>query len=297
MPGKLSLIDPEELINLRSLNLIAKFIVEGIFPGLHRSPYKGFSVEFSQHRQYFPGDELKTIDWNVYGRSDRFVIKEFEDRSNLEALILLDISKSMKYKSRKISKMRYAKMLAASLIYLLIKQRDLVGLVTFSDKIDCLIKPKGTLFHQNILFSTLENTTTSGHTEIDKILYMIGERIKRKSLIILISDLLDDPERFIVPLKGLRYKGNEVIVFWIRDPAEKKFLFKGNLSLKDPEYNRNISVLSGEVEEYFNREVKKFEKFIFEEGKKHYIAVYQANTNYPLKNLLIEFFSYRSKLI
>ena len=290
------LIDPEQLIKLNNLNLISRVVVEGLFSGFHRSPYKGFSVEFSQHRPYFPQDEMKTIDWKVYGRTDKFVVKEFEDRTNLQCYILLDISTSMNYSSGKLKKIEYAKILTACLTYLLISQRDLVGLILFSDRVIDFLKPKSTNLHQNQIFSRLNNIHTHGSTSIGNILYQVGERITKRSMIVLISDLIKPPDDFIVPLKGLRYKGNEVVVFWIKDPEERNFSLTGKLALTDPESGLKISISAEQSRKYLNQKISDLEEYISEQAKKHNITMHIADTSATVNKLLYDFVDLRRKI-
>jgi uncharacterized protein (DUF58 family) len=193
-------LKPETISRLSGLELKARLVVEGFIAGLHRSPYHGFSVEFAQHRPYMPGDPLRNIDWKVYSRTDRFFVKEYEEETNLKAYLLLDTSGSMGYSSDSVSKLQYASYLAAALSYLMLKQRDSVGLVVFDEMIKTYLPPKSTASHLNVLLSHLDRLVPSQTTNISETLHQMADRIKRRGLIILLSDLLDTP---VAILSGL----------------------------------------------------------------------------------------------
>jgi len=185
-------LNPEVVSKLSSIELKARLVVEGFIVGLHRSPYHGFSVEFAEHRQYMPGDDFRHIDWKVYGKSDRFFIKQFEEETNLKAYILLDASNSMGYKSDGISKLEYGSYLAASLSYLMLRQQDAPGLLVYDEKIRSYIPPKGARSHINPILRQLSNTLPSNMTDASVAFHELADRVKRRGLIIVISDLLDD---------------------------------------------------------------------------------------------------------
>ena len=181
-------LDPAVLSNVKSLELRAKLVVEGFITGLHKSPFHGFSVEFSQHRPYNPGDNLRYIDWKVFGRTDRYYIKQFEEETNLKAYILLDISKSMTFQSAKVSKIEYAKNLAAALAYLMLLQRDAVGLSLFDSQIRKLLPPRSVTSYLQPILTELDTAEAGKDTDIGAILHTMAERLKRRGLVILISD-------------------------------------------------------------------------------------------------------------
>ena len=183
-------MDPVIISKIENFALRAKLVVEGFIIGLHKSPYHGFSVEFSEHRPYGYGDEIRYIDWKLWGKTDRFYIKQYEEETNLKCHIVLDKSASMAYSSNKITKFEYAKMLSASLIYLMIKQQDAVGLTMFDNKIDKSISPKSKISHLNLLLKTMHNATTKGETSISKLLHTLAESISKRGLIILVSPVL-----------------------------------------------------------------------------------------------------------
>lgn len=239
-------LDPVALSRLAGAELVARLVVEGFISGMHKSPYQGFSVEFAEHRQYMPGDEIRYIDWKVYGKSDRYYIKKFEEETNLKSYILLDTSGSMAFKdnepSEGITKLEYGCYLAASLAYLMLKQRDSVGMVVFDDQLKKYIPPRQGPTHLHALMSELDNVSPGGDTNISATFHELAQRIVRRGLIIIISDLLDDPESVLRSLKHFRHKKHEVIVFHVLDPSETTFPFDGPVLFRDLETQEQLSV-------------------------------------------------------
>src|SRR5512145_140484 len=219
-------LDPATLAHLGSLELKARTVVEGFLSGLHRSPFKGFSVEFAEYRQYLPGDDLSTIDWKVYARSDRYYVKKFEEETNLDCHLLLDVSASMGYASSGISKLRYGSMLAACLAYLMNRQRDAVALTTFDDAITAMLPASARPGHLRSILVTLDTLALGQRTDVSKPLHLLADGIRKRGLVVLISDLLDEPERVIDGLRHFRFRGSDVIVFHLLDPAELTFPFE-----------------------------------------------------------------------
>jgi len=228
-------LDPKTLTKIGSLDLKARLIVEGYISGQHKSPYHGFSVEFAEHRPYMSGDSTKNLDWKIFARRDRYFVKEFEEETNLKAYLLLDCSASMGYSSQKISKFEYASHLAAALAYLLIRQKDAVGLVTYDQAIKSYLPPSSKRVHLGPLLGQLEHSRPSSQTKTAPTLHHMAERIKRKGLVILLSDLLDIPDEVLFGLKHFRHKGHEVIVFHILDPMERTFGFHKEAIFEDLE--------------------------------------------------------------
>jgi uncharacterized protein (DUF58 family) len=221
-----SLADPRTLARIASLEMRARVVVEGVISGLHKSPHHGYSVEFAQHRNYTPGDEIRHIDWKVYGRSDRYHVKQFEEETNLRAHVALDTSSSMLYGSGAMNKLSYAAVVGAALTFLLLKQRDSVGLTTFSDGVTAYLPPAGTPAHAREVMGRLERAETTPRTDISRTLHDLAERVQRRSLIVLLSDLLDDPSRVVRGLQHFRHRRHEVIVFHMMDPDEIAFPFR-----------------------------------------------------------------------
>jgi uncharacterized protein (DUF58 family) len=221
-------LDPKTLTKISRLDIIARLVVEGFVTGLHRSPYHGFSVEFAEHREYVPGDDIKHIDWKVYARSDRYYIKQYEEETNLTATILVDGSESMKFRGSDElpSKLDYACYVAASLAYLILRQRDAVGLVTFDEAIRQFVPPAASPSHRNLIIKALTSIEPRERTGLGPVLHTMAERVRRKGLIIIISDLLDDPDAILAGLRHFRHRRHEVIVFHVLDHAERTFPYK-----------------------------------------------------------------------
>ena len=231
---------PETVALLNSMSLRARLVVEGYIIGHHRSPYHGFSVEFAEHRSYGPGDEIKHIDWKLFGKTDRLYVKRYEEETNLRAHIILDTSKSMLYRSGKVSKLNYANSLAASLSYLMINQQDAIGLAKFSEKIDTFIPPKARPSHLKLILSQFDDRDSGNDTQIGIVLHELADRIKKRGMVILISDLLDKPESIMKGLKHFRHKNQEVIVFHIQDRKESEFDFNTRTKFFDMETGEEI---------------------------------------------------------
>lgn len=253
------LLKPELIEKISSLNLRAKLVVEGFISGLHRSPFRGFSLEFTEHRPYLPGDSLKLVDWKVYARTDRFFVKEFEEETNLRATIFLDVSNSMNF-GKPITKMRYAITLASAFIYLLIHQRDSVGLVAFSEKIKEYIPPSSGKEHLNTLLHTLSSIKPGGKTRIDDVIRKVAGTMKRRGLVIFISDLLYPPELTFNALRLLRARKNEVIVFHILSKEEEEFPYKKATYFEDMETRKLLPVDPSAVKKDYERLLEKYLK-------------------------------------
>ncbi len=255
---------PEVVSRLKTMELRARMVVEGFMAGLHKSPYHGFSVEFAEHRQYMPGDNIRYIDWKVYGKSDRFYVKEFEEETNLKAYILMDTSASMGYSSDKkyLHKLEYCSYLAAAFSFLMLKQRDSVGIVGFDEKIHTYIPPKSSASHLHILLQHLDKMEPSKRTNVSDTLHEMAERIKRRGLIILMSDLLDDPAKIIAGLKHFRHRNHEVIVLHTLDPAERHFSFPREAIFEDMETGEEITTLPWQIRQDYEKEFGKvFDNF------------------------------------
>lgn len=221
-------LDPQILARLSGLDLKARLIVEGFVSGLHRSPFHGFSVEFAEHREYVPGDDLRYVDWKVFGKSDRYYLKQFEEETNFACNLLIDTSQSMDYcsKSAAMSKLEYAKHVAAAVAYLTIQQQDASGLVTFADDVQEFIRPSSQPSHLNQLFHLMEQAQPGGDTSLGPVLHELAERIRKRGLVIIFSDLFDDPDSLLMGLKHFRHRRHDVSIMQIIDPAEQDFPFE-----------------------------------------------------------------------
>jgi uncharacterized protein (DUF58 family) len=219
--------DPSQLTKYGWLTLLAREIVEGFLAGVHKSPYKGFSVEFAEHRQYFPGDEIRHIDWRVYGKTDRYYVKEFEEETNLKAYLLIDASGSMAYRGGKaVSKFEYAQFVAGSLAYLMLNQLDAVGLVTHDTKIRQLMHPRAHSKHLLHILQALEQTKPGGETSLAPLWHDLAGKLKRRGLIIIVSDCFDRVDLLLHALRHLRHQRQEILLFHILSPDEIEFPFK-----------------------------------------------------------------------
>jgi uncharacterized protein (DUF58 family) len=218
--------DPTSLAKYGRLALVARTLVEGFLTGAHKSPYKGFSVEFAEHRQYYPGDEIRHIDWRAYGKTDRYYIKEFEEETNLRAHLLVDASGSMAFKGAHLSKFEYAQYIAASLAYLMLHQRDAVGLVTHDTKIRQIIKPKASSKHLLRLLRTLEETSPGGETSMAPLWHGLAGEIRRRGLVVILSDCFDRLPALMRALQHFRHERHEILLFHILAPEEMEFPYK-----------------------------------------------------------------------
>lgn len=251
MAGQARYLDPAIVARLGTIDLKAKIIVEGLLTGLHRSPYKGFSVEFAEYRQYLPGDDLATLDWKIYARTDRHVVKKFEEETNLECHVLLDVSRSMGYGSHAVTKLEYGSYLAGALAYLMNRQRDAVGLLTFDDHIRELLPASARPGHLKSVLLTLERITLGTRTDIAKPLNDLVQAIRKRGLVVLISDLLDEPDRIIEGLKHFRYRGTDVVVFQVLDPHELTFPFDQAARFRDLESDREVVAVPAAVRDSY----------------------------------------------
>ena len=220
-------LDPQVLARLEGLQVRARRIVEGYVTGVHRSPYRGFSIEFAEHREYAPGDDLRYLDWKVFGRTDKFYLKQFEEETNLVCSLLLDTSESMRYQSAlaPMSKLEYAQCASAALAYLILQQQDSVGLVTFDREIRSLIRPSGNPSRLKEILQVMQNSPAERKTAIGPIFHDLAERFKRRGIVIVLSDLFDDVEAMMTGLRHFRHHHHEVILLHVLDPAELDFPF------------------------------------------------------------------------
>jgi len=288
-------LDPVALSKLGGLELVARLVVEGAVTGLHKSPYQGFSIEFAEHRQYMPGDEIRNIDWKVYAKSDRYYVKKYEEETNLRAYILLDASKSMDFKSNGLSKLEYGCYLTASLSYLMLKQRDSVGLVTFDTQMREYVPPRGTPTHLHAITNVLEETEAGNETAISKVFHELAQRIVRRGLVIIISDLLDEPNEVLTSLKHLRHRKHEVIVFHLLDKAELEFSFDGPIVFRDLETQSTLSTQASALRDEYMNQIKKFIS-AYEDGcGSSAIDYVQIDTSVPFHSVLFSYLSHRSQ--
>jgi len=285
--------DPEILAKIERLDLKARMIVEGYISGLHKSPFHGFSVEFAQHREYAPGDDLRRIDWKVYARSDRHYIKEYEEETNLVAYVALDISESMRYASGRVSKLEYSSYIAASLIYLMLLQRDSVGLVLFDENVRKVIPDSSNPGHREQLIAALEAVEPTEKTDLGKALEYVGRQLKRRGMVIVISDLFGDIARLLAGLKLLRYRGHDVIVFHILDKDELEFPFQELTLFKGMEGYPDLFAEPRALRQQYLQELDAFVRRVREECVGNRIDYQQLSTAEPLDVALSSYLATR----
>jgi uncharacterized protein (DUF58 family) len=294
MPGTGGVIDPLLLAKLSRLSLLARTVVEGIIAGLHKSPYRGLAMEFTAHRPYTPGDEIRRIDWKAYGRLDRFFIKEYEEETNLRAYLMVDASASMGY-GRQVSKLRYASLLACSVAYLLLRQRDSMGLVTYRDQLKKIIPPRNAFNHLELMAAELEGLEPKDGTDTPRAIETLASGLKRRSLIVIISDLLDDPDRFSLSLKQLRHQRNDVIVFQVLDPDELELPFDRQTLFLDSESDLRVATNPSEIRREYRKilgeYVERIRSFCHANAVDHQLF----NTAEPLDRALVRYLSRREK--
>lgn len=290
-------LNPAVIAKLKSLELKARTVVEGFMVGYHKSPYHGFSVEFSQHRPYMQGDSIKNLDWKVFAKSERYYIKQYEEETNLLAHIILDSSKSMDYQhDGDISKYDYAKVLAASLVYLLLKQQDAVGLAIYSDEIKSYLRPKAKWTYLRQILSEIERSKPNGTTRTSESINAIVENIKTKGLVIIISDFLDDVNEVLDSLKKFYYKKNEVIVFQILDPIEKNFGFNKDSIFIDMETNEELTTQPIQIQKAYSDAMQEY-LTTFKNGCEKYGFDYNLiDTTSSFDTALMSFFKKRARL-
>jgi uncharacterized protein (DUF58 family) len=226
--------DPLALARLHGLELRARHIVEGYVSGVHRSPYHGFSVEFAEHREYVPGDDTRHVDWKVWGKTDKYYLKQFEEETNLICYLVLDTSESMRYRSddAALSKLEYAQCIAAALAYLVLQQQDSAGLVTFDREIRAFVRASGNPSHLKELLHVMEQSNPEKKTAIGPIFHELAERFKKRGVVIVLSDLFDDVPTMLAGLKHLRHRRHDVIVMHTLDAAELDFRFQQTMLFK-----------------------------------------------------------------
>jgi uncharacterized protein (DUF58 family) len=293
MPSRYRFLDPKIISKLPSMQLVARLVVEGFITGIHRSPFHGFNVEFAEHRPYMQGDNIRYIDWKVFGKTDRHYIKVFEEETNLKCYILLDSSASMGYGSSGVTKLEYGSYLAASLSYLMLKQKDSVGFVAFENEIKKFLPPKGTAPHVSTILDSLEGLRPAGKTNISDTLHGLAERITRRGLIILISDLFDDKKEVMAGLKHFRHKHHEVIVFHLLDRDELKFPFQNPTIFRDMENFQSIHTEPERLKEEYLRRVEEFIDFYKRGCYESYIDYVMMDTSQPLDGALMQYLNKR----
>ena len=299
MPGLAEkYLRPETIRQVSGLDLKARFIVEGFFSGLHASPFQGFSVEFSEHRKYVPGDDIRMIDWNVYAKTQRYYIKKYRAETNMKCFLLVDASTSMgySYSADTMTKMDYSISCAAALSYLLCHQQDPVGLVTFDTEVRNFIEARSRESQLFNILSVLARTPVGGTTDVGASLLSIASLIKKRSLVVVFSDLLSEPEKVLEGLRYLRFRGHDVIVFHVLDQAELRFPFKDPTLFEDTETSRRLQVDADLIRQDYLRNLQAFMDR-YEKGCHHARIDYTPmDTSVGFDRTLIAFLAKRAAL-
>ena len=292
----LRFLDPAVIARLGTMELKARTVVEGFLSGLHRSPYKGFSVEFAEYRQYLPGDDLSTLDWKVYARTDRHYVKKFEEETNLECHILLDQSGSMAYRgAAAMSKLEYGSVLAGALAFLMNRQRDATGLIAFDEKIRFRLPAAARPGHLHALLLALEKMKPGSQSDVGRPLRQLAEALTKRSLVVLISDLLDEPDPVIKGLRHLKVQGTDVIVFQLLDPNELTFPFRGASKFKDLENQEEVLVEPSAIRKAYLRELAGLTLKYDRELRGAGIDYAQLDTSQPLDFALLAYLAARER--
>ena len=297
MAGPARYLDPAIIARLGTIDLKARTIVEGFLTGLHRSPYKGFSVEFAEYRQYLPGDDLATLDWKVYARSDKHFVKKFEEETNLTCHMLIDVSKSMGYASGEVTKLQYSSFLAGALAYLMHRQRDAFGLIAFDESISALLPASSRSGHLRAVLLALERLELGAGTNVAKPLNDLAAAVRKRGMVILISDLLDEPAQVLDGLKHFRYRGTDVIVFHILDPYELKFPFEQAARFRDMETEEEVQAVPQSIREDYVGRMQSLIAFYRRELQLSGIDYCLLDTSQPLELGLMSYLMTRHRVL
>lgn len=287
-------IPPEILASISTLELLARTVVEGFISGLHRSPFTGFSTEFAEYRQYLPGDDLRHLDWKLLGRTDRYFIKKYRADTNSQCHILIDASSSMSYTTGAVSKLQYARFLAAALAYLANRQQDAVGLIAFDQEVRTHVPAYNRTGHLRTLFGHMQQLTPGNETRVAAVLHQVAERITKRGIVIVISDFYDDPDEILRALQHLRFRGNDVIVFQVLDRNETEFNFSEPVLLKDSETEEMIHVMPEVLAEGYRETFSNHLRRLREGAAQNRIDYELLTTDKPLDTSLFSFLARRS---
>lgn len=288
-------LDPLTLAKVRGLELQARLIVEGYLSGMHKSPYHGFSVEFAQHREYVPGDDIKHVDWKVYGRTGRFYLKQYEEETNLVCWLLLDVSESMRYGSGPVSKYDYACMAASALAYLVLHQSDSFGLVTFDNQVRTFLKPSSQPTHLKEMVHVLGRATARDKTRMAPLFHDLAERLNRRALVFILSDFFDDVPDLLLGLQHLRHKRHEVILWHTLDRAELTFPFQEPTLFRGLEQEPELLTDPRGLRQGYLDQVGEFVAQLERGCRDQNIDYVQMRTDTPLSVALSSYLAHRLK--
>jgi uncharacterized protein (DUF58 family) len=292
-------LDPAVVARLAHLDVRARLVVEGFIAGMHRSPFHGFSVEFAEHRPYMPGDPLKNLDWKVLAKSDRYLVKQYTEETNLRCHLLLDLSGSMTFRSPRasLSKHEYARSLAAALAYLMLGQQDAVGALTFADRPLEFVPARAVRSHLDVLLRTLAAAVPQGRTRLSPTLHELAERIKRRGLVVLISDLLDRPEEVLAGLQHFRHRHHEVIVFHVLDPDEIEFPFHDTSTFVDLETGERLTTEPWEIAPRYRERLEAWRERYRRACREQLVDYVPLDTRTPFDRALLAYLEKRAKLL
>ena len=297
MAGTADFLTPADLQKIANLQVLARLVVEGVCSGLHTSPHKGFSVEFREHRQYVQGDEIRRLDWKVFGKTDRLFIKEYEEETNLRATLLVDVSNSMTYAGAGISKAKYAIHLAACLSYLLLRQADSVGLVTFDKKVREYVPPRSRPSHLQVLLDALGKTKPGGETELSKVFHQLVPKIHRRGLLIILSDCFSDVPELMKALAHFRHAHHEIIIFQIWDPDELNFPFKHWTRFDSLESETDKKLIDpAQLRSVYMENLGRFRAALKDGCHRHRIDLVPVTTDQPYADTLAHYLARRMKV-
>lgn len=296
MIDKRKYLRPEMVARLDNMFLRARLVVEGYLIGQHKSPYHGFSVEFAEHRAYGPGDEIRHLDWKLYGKTDRYYIKRYEEETNLRSYLILDTSRSMTFKSGPVSKLDYASYLTAALAYLMLHQRDGIGLVLFHKTIQRFVPPRSNPGHVNSILRQLDRIEPGPETNLGPVLNTLAERIKKRGLIVLISDLFDDPEAVLHGLKHFHHNKQEVIVFQILDRQELEFQFSTRTRFVDLESGLRLTTEPWQIRSAYTTLMEELQNTYRRRCRERNMDYVPLVTDQPLDRALNEYLRKRRRL-
>ncbi len=293
------LLDPAVVARLAHLDVRARLVVEGFIAGMHRSPFHGFSVEFAEHRPYMPGDPLKSLDWKVWGRTDRFLVKQYTEETNLRCHLLVDLSGSMAFRSERaaMSKLEYAQCLAAALAWLMLHQQDAVGVLLFSDHPLRYVPPRAVRSHLDVVLKTLGGLPAQGRTRLGPALHELAERIKRRGLIVLCSDLMDRPSEVLAGLQHFRHDRHEVVVFHILDPDEREFPYTDSATFVDLESGARLTTEPWEIARRYRARLAAWTEQYRRQCRENRIDYVPVDTRTPFDQALLAYLEKRARLL
>lgn len=287
-------LDPQVLDKLSGLALVARTVVEGFMAGQHRSPHKGSSIEFAQHRQYVPGDEVRHVDWKIFARSNRLVVKEFIEETNFSCHLLVDASESMGFRSLGWSKLDYARWCAAAIAYLVIRQRDSAGLVVFDETVRDKVSPKSGMHQLANIVASLEGVEARGTTKVGEVLQWIGSKLSRRGIVAIFSDFFDEPDTLVEAMRRLTYAGHEPILFQVLDPQELSFDYERLLRLDGLEGLGRVKVDPKALREAYQAEIRAHTDELKRQSRLAGVDFVSLTTSTPLDVALSTYLAHRS---